>query len=284
MQFAVSIYKNSDIESLINIGDSFIVYVPKMSCVYDPDLDLDSALNQLEGKDVVLGINKVYLEGELDGLRSFIKRYASYKFLVSDLGAVQIAKEEGLIKQVIYDPNTLVCNSMELGLLSNYGFDAIGMSSEIPLEDVKSSYRRTEAPMIYQVFGRKIMFYSKRRLVDIYKEFSGLEFGHEGLELQEFMRSQKYPLFYNEGGTYVYRDYLISLLKEIKDLSFLKYAYIEGITLDTETYVKLIKLFKKTTEIADISEIEASLNDLKLDIQDGFAYKDTAYVKEGFDE
>ncbi|MCQ2771709.1 MAG: U32 family peptidase [Bacilli bacterium] len=284
MQFAVSVYKNSDIESLISVGDSFVVYVPNMSCVYDPELRLDDALEKLGDREVILGINKVYLEDELDNLRSFMNTHSKYKFLVSDLGAVQIAKELGLIDRVIYDPNTLICNSMELGLFSNYGFDAIGMSSEIPLSDIKSSFIRTGASLIYQVFGRKIMFYSKRRLVDIYKEFSGLDFGHEGIELQEFMRTQKYPMFYNEGGTYVYRDYLISLLEEMNNLSFLKYAYFEGITLSAEVLANVVNIFKIAINSRDLESAKQELINLNLNIQDGFAYKDTAYVKEGFDE
>lgn len=283
MKYAVSIYKNQDIQHLKDVADSFVLYIPKMSCVYDPEFNIDSALEELEGKEIILGINKVYLEWELDALREFVLRYSGYKFLVSDLGAVQILKEAGLLANVIYDPNTLICNSMELELFSRYGFSALGMSSEIPLADVQSAYRRTEAKIFYQVFGRKIMFYSKRKLVDIYKEFSGLEFGSDGMELQEFMRTEKYPIFHNEGGTYVYRDYLISLLKEMKNLSFLEYAYIEGITLNPEITAKIALIFKKSAENEDISELENELLALDLNIKDGFAYKDTAYVKEGFD-
>ena len=283
MKFAVSIYKNQDIQYLKDVADSFVLYIPKMSCVYDPDFNLESALEELKDKEVILGINKVYLEWELDSLREFVNKYPDYKFLVSDLGAVQILKEAGLLNNTIYDPNTLICNSMELELFSRYGFSAIGMSSEIPLADVHTAYRRTEAKIFYQVFGRKIMFYSKRKLVDIYKEFSGFEFGSEGMELQEFMREEKYPLFYNEGGTYVYRDYLISLLKEMKNISFLEYAYIEGITLNPEITAKIVSIFKKSAEIEDILELENGLSSLELNIKDGFTYKDTAYVKEGFD-
>lgn len=283
MKFAVSIYKNEDISYLKDVGDSFILYIPKMSCVYDLDFDLGSALRELDGKEVILGINKVYLEWELDDLRNFVKKHSSYKMLVSDLGAVEILKEEGLLANAIYDPNTLICNSMELELFSRYGFTAVGMSSEIPLADVQTAFRRTNAHIFYQVFGRKIMFYSKRKLVDIYKEFSHLDFGHEKLELQEYMREEKYPLFYNEGGTYVYRDYLISLLKEMKNLSFLEYAYIEGITLNPEITAKVVSIFKKAAIIDDISECESELSSLELNIQNGFTYKDTAYVKEGFD-
>ena len=46
----------------------------------------------------------------------------------------------------------------------------------------------------------------------------------------------------------------------------------------------MIKIFKNSLCNDNINEQISMLNSMGLDIQDGFAFKDTAYVKEGFDE
>ncbi len=279
MKFAVSIYKNKELETLIDSIDCAVLMVPHCSYVYDESFDVESAIKLCESKgvEVIIAINRVFLERELPALEEAINKYKDYKLLLSDVGAVQIAKEIGVASNIIYDPDTLICNKMELGLYNSYGFDAVAMSNEITLDAVIESYKETNAPGFYQVFGRKLMFYSKRKLVDIYKQYSGYEFGKENLSLVEYMRDYHTPMFYNDEGFFVYRQYILSLLKHMNELSFLKYAYIETLTIDAEIALKVVNIFKNT---ANLEESQQKLDELELNIEDGFTYKDTAYIKE----
>ncbi len=279
MKYAVSIYENSELETLIDYIDCAVLMVPHLSYVYDESFDVDKAISlcKSKGVEVIIAINRIFLERELLQLEEGIKKYKDYKLLLSDLGVVQIAKEQGLISNVIYDPDTLICNKMELGLYNECGFDALAMSNEIVLSDVIESYKETNTPGFYQVFGRKMMFYSKRKLADIYKQYSGYEFGKENLSLVEYMRDYHLPMFYNDEGFFVYRQYFLSLLKHMNELSFLKYAYIETITLDPEISLKVLNIFKNST---NSEESEYFLKELGLNVEDGFTYKDTAYIKE----
>lgn len=279
MKFAVSIYKNKELETLIDSIDCAVLMIPHLSYVYDESFNVSEAITlcKEKGVDIIIAINRVFLERELDALEGAIEKYRDYKILVSDVGALQIAKELGITSNIIYDPDTLICNKMELGLYNSYGFEAIAMSNEITLDSVIESYGETNAPAFYQVFGRKLMFYSKRKLADIYKQYSGYEFGKENLSLVEYMRDYHTPMFYNDEGFFVYRQYHLSLLKHMNELSFLKYAYIETLTIDEETSLKVINIFKNT---ANIEESQQKLDELGLTIEDGFTYRDTAYIKE----
>ena len=80
------------------------------------------------------------------------------------------------------------------------------------------------------------------------------------------------PIIENDNGYFVYRSYFISLLDEMKNLSFLKYAYFESLTLKDEELYQVLKSYKENN--GDL------LGKLNLDIKDGFAYLDTIHVKE----
>ena len=221
------------------------------------------------------------MEDELDSIKAFIQKYPDVKFVVSDIGVVQLFIDLNRIQDVVFDPTTLVCNSMDLDFYSSFGMDAIAMSNEIPIKDVELSYRVTKAPIMYHIFGRKLMFYSKRKLVSAYKEFRNLNFENKDLSLIEEKRSYNIPLFENENGTYCFRQYNICLLKELETLSFLKYAYLDSITIDDDTFIKVLDTFKKVAnKKTSIEEGLEEITKLNLQIEDGFAYEDTVHVKE----
>ena len=64
-------------------------------------------------------------------------------------------------------------------------------------------------------------------------------------------------------------------------MSFLKYAYLESITLDDDCFVNVLSIFRKVInkEIA-IEEGYKEIETMNLPIEDGFAYEDTVHVKE----
>ena len=274
MNLTVAIYNQKTLQKCLGFAKTAVLMCPKYAYIYEDDFDIDGAVQYCLNNsiDIVLAINRIFMEDELDDIRKFILKYKQYKFLISDLGVIKIFQELGLSKHVIYDPDTLICNSSDLAIYNSYGFDALGMSNEILINDVVASFEKTNAPIFYQVFGRKLMFYSKRKLLSLYEQYKQIEFTKKDLSLVEEKRSYHIPIFENENGIYCFRHYFISLLNEIDRLSFLKYSYVETITLYDDEVVSVLKAFTDN----DINE----LNKLNLDIEDGFAYSDTVYVKE----
>ena len=282
MKLVCPIYKNSELNSLVGYVDSVILMVPHYSYIYD-NLDLDSAIEFCKKNNIetILSITRVFMENELNEIADFIKKHKNFKFLISDLGVLETMMDLGLEKNIIYDPTTLVCNSMDLNIYASLGLNAVGMSSEIPINDIKLAYRVTKAPIFYHVFGRKLMYYSKRKLLSVYKEYRNVDFKNDNLSLVEEKRDYHIPIFENENGTYCFRHYHISLLNEINDLNFLEYAYLESLTLDNKTFVEILKIYKLVIQNKiSIDEGEESINKLGLTIDDGFAYNDTVHIKE----
>ena len=274
MRFLVAIY---NLNTLINCKDfieSAVLMTPNYSQVYENDFDLDKAIDFSKECNIepIISINRIVMENELDEIKSFIFKYQKYSFLVSDLGVIEIFKELNLMDHVIYDSSTMVCNSLDLSYYSKLGLSATSMSNEIPIQDVIKGYNDTKADIMYQVFGRKLMFYSKRRLVKCYEDYRDIKLNRNNLFIKEEKREEHMPIIENDNGYFVYRSYFISLLDEMKSLSFLKYAYFESLTLKDEELYQVLKAYKENNG--------GLLGKLNLDIKDGFAYLDTIHVKE----
>jgi len=274
MKYAVAIYNINTLKKCTGLVDTAVLMCPKYAYIYEDNFDINEAISYCENNsiEVVLAINRIFMEHELNAVKEFILKYQDYKFLVSDLGVVEIFKDLGSQDKVIYDPDTLICNSSDLSIYNSYGFNALGMSNEVLIDDIKTSFKKTSAPIFYQVFGKKLMFYSKRKLLSLYEEYKQMSFTKENLSLVEEKRSYHIPIFENENGIYCFRHYFISLLSEMNELSFLKYAYFETITLNDDEVYEVLSSYKDNNK-----ERLALLN---LQIEDGFVYNDTVYVKE----
>lgn len=283
MKFLLSIY---NLETLKRCGDkidSALLMVPNYSMVYEEGFDINEAIKVCESKniEVVLSISRIFMENELEEIKTFILNYQKYDFLVSDLGVIQIFKELNLMNHVIYDSSTMVCNSLDLSIYSKLGLLATSMSNEIPISDVFKGYKDTNADIMYLVFGRKLMFYSKRRLISCYEDHRDISLPRENLFIKEEKRSELMPIIENKNGYFVYRSYFISLLKEMQNLSFLKYSYFESLTLNIEVLTEILDIFRGfLNQNMSIQEASEKLSLLGLDIQDGFSYSDTIHVKE----
>lgn len=282
MKIAVGIYNNKQLETLSPYIDTAILMTPHYAYVYE-DLDLDEALDYCKKNNIepVISLMRIVMENELQIVSSFIEKYREYKFIVSDLGIVQLFKEKGLVENVIYDPTTLVCNSLDLELYSSFGFNAVGMSNEITVQDVITAYNYSKSPIFYQIFGRKMMYYSKRRLISTYKEYRDLSFETKHLFLREEKRDYDIPVYENENGTFCYRPYNISLLEELNNISFLKYGYFETLNCENEKLIEVLKIYKDAlSEDPNNEVLKQRIEALNLPIEDGFAYSDTVHVKE----
>ena len=141
--------------------------------------------------------------------------------------------------------------------------DAFSLSNEIPINDLIKIYKTTNANIYYQVFGRKLMFYSKRKLISCYEKHNEIALPKNSLFIREEKREDLMPVFENDNGYTVYRPYHLNLLKEIKNLSFIKYAYIESLTLNNDQLLAILKAYKNynnnviTYYGADVDEAKA---------------------------
>ena len=282
MKITAAIYNNKMLEEVYSYIDAAVLMVPHYSYIFE-DLDIDSAIELCQKAYIepILSIQRIFFENELEDIKEFIKKYSNLRFLVSDLGVVQIFKELDLIGNVIFDSPTMVCNTLDFELYSSYGFKAVSMSNEITLKDIKDTFNKCEGSIYYQVFGRKLMFYTKRRLVDLYKEFRKLKFKNTDLRIKEEQRDYEIPIVQSENGTFCFRQYFISLLDEINDISFIRYAYFESLTLSADQYKKVLSIYRNYLKGSlSLEQSKHEFETMNLPVEPGFIYNDSVDTKE----
>ncbi len=284
MEIISFVYSNDELNSLINYADGFVLMLKPFSVCYKNDIDIDSALALIKknNKKAILGINKIYHPKDIDDIKLFLNKYNSNDlyYYVSDLGVLNILIEMNLQNNAIYNPETMITNYLDLGLLNELHLDAYQLSSEITLNDLKYAYDKTNAPLAYYGFGHKIMFYSKRKLLSLYSNKTNIEMPRTGY-LKEVTREDYMPVSENQNGTYILRSYCISLLEDISNLGFLKYLLLDSNFVDFDKYIEVLKIYNSLNKNEISKDLAINkLNELQLNIQDGFKNNDTVYLKE----
>lgn len=283
MKLAVSIYTIQQLNMWIEHLDCAILNHESISLIYQ-DLDLEEAIRICNVKKVqpILAINKIIYANDLKMIQDILLKYKEYTFLITDIAVFSIAKKYNLENHLIFDPQTMITNYKDLEAYAQLGFDAVSMSLEIPYADVLESIEKTKANVFYQIFGHRLMFYSKRKLISLYKEKAQIEVNSSNLYLKEEKRNEFLPIVENKNGTMMYRSYLISIAQSSIDSKF-KYGYIESLYIKDDVFAKALKLFSQLNQKKiGLNQFQAKINELGFDIQDGFTYQDSVYQKELF--
>lgn len=238
-----------------------------------------------DGKEVIIFLNIMATNDDLEMIKGYIKylMILNVKYLVQDLGVLQLFKEMNLIDRVIYDPSTMVTNYEDLKFYLALGINACSISLEIPVKDALLMQKKVVGGTFYKVFGYHTMFHSKRKLISTYKDFIAGDFNinNSNSYLKEEKREYLYHITEDNKGTNLFRPYVISMLKEIKHLTKMEYLYLDNIFIDDETFNVVAQIFHEAIfEEADINELLKRFALLNLKTEDGFMYQDTVYLKE----
>ena len=284
MKLISGIYNDKQLNKYLDFIDGAILMVPHFSLIYE-DLNVDKAIKELKkaSKTIILALNKIFTEDEINNAYEFLDKYKNEDvlFYIADLGLIKYAKDNNILNKMIYNPETMITNYLDLKVYMNFNLDAYGISNEITINDLKEIYNQTKAPLFYLGFGKRLMFYSKRKLLSLYKEKYQKNFDMDNLYLKEETRDDKYKIIENDNGTMIYRSYFISLHKELDDLLFIKYFYVDPLDLDELVYLNAIKAYHDYLyNFINKEELIKNIEKLDINISDGFSYFDSIYQKE----
>lgn len=283
MRLITSIYTKEQLNHLKDYLDYALLESKEASLNYK-DLDLMDAIGFCRNNSIgiVLSMDKIYQPKTINTAKEFLEKYKDLcnYFYVTDLGVCNLAIKLGIANKIIFDPKTMITNSLDFSIYASYGFHALGISSEIMLKDTLAIIHKCNKNSFYQVFGLRLMFYSKRHLISLYSEKNNEKYPKEDVLFKEATRNDYFPGFENQNGTVMYRSYLISLLKELGNMQDITYGFLESYTVNDDTMKKVLSIYKNALDGMDIKILEAEFNSLGLNIEDGFTYKDSVYQKE----
>ena len=286
MKITISVYNILQLNKFLSYGDAFVLNFKGSSLVYE-DLNIDEAIDIClkNNKLAIIAMNKMPHPKDISLFSEIIKKYKdlNVRFLMTEIGACNLAIKNNCVNKVIFDPQTMITNTLDLMEYKKLGFDACAMSLEIPFEDIIESKNQANARLFSLVFGHRMMFYSRRELISLYEEKANIKTTHHNLYLKESTRNDFFPIIENENGTMIYRSYLISLVPFFNELKDFEYVLFDPLYIDSFKFDKTLALFNDlNNNKITIEECCNAIDSLKLDIKDGFIYQDSVYQKELF--
>lgn len=247
--------------------------------------DIIQKINTIDSYGLVsiYKLNEMVFPLEIEAYRKkiLLTKATNCLYYITDLGLAHILKELGLMDRTIFDPITMITNSLDAKEFMDYGFHSIGLSNEITLKDVEDIIFKTNCKAFMQVFGYRLMLSTRRRLISLYQEKIQTDFPKENLWIQEATRTDYFPIEETKQGTKIFRSQIICLLNELDSLT-LEYAYLDSFRQDEATFIEVVKLFYARKNGKSKEEVLTSLSALNLPIGEGFSYQDTVYLKEEF--
>ena len=156
-------------------GSDYVIISTKYSYFYEYAFDKEDiilALNKLKENKIkpIIKIDKIIDENEIEEVHNFIDMFINYDtdFMFSDMAVYNYFINKNYeINRLIYNAPTYICNIEEC---KHYKLENIRvmLSNELALDDVIKCAK--EDNVIIQTFGYYPIYYSKRKVINLYKE------------------------------------------------------------------------------------------------------------------
>ena len=246
--------------------------------------EIDNILFLIESsnKKTILNVDRIIREIDLDDILEFLDKVINKfdYFLYSDMAIYSYFEEKELLNKLIYYPKTLVSSSFELSELKYMGVNSF-ISNELSLEEIKEIDKKGIKYNV-EAFGYHQMFYSRRNLLSLFKEFFNLEGNvrFKELKIKEELRNEFYPIYESNNGTTIYTDYCYFLFEELKELENVEMVYLNGIFIDLDVYLKVIDCYSNIIKGVEFDSLD-TMNNLGIKLSKGFLMQKSVLLKAG---
>lgn len=237
-------------------------------------------LNRKSDVKISLLMNRLFHEKDFKEIELFFSSIDLSKIVYvfyTDLGLYQLAKQYAIQDKLVYDAYTYLTNSYDVNAYAKLNH-AVVVSNQISLEELQFIVSNTQKKVMIHAFGKSIIFYSRRKLLTNYFQYRKIhkKANKRNFYLQEEFRSDKYHLYEDANGSYIYEKGFYYLMGELENLQDVSYAIIHSADLDAKTYDKVVQAY--------LERNEESLLKLPLLISKGIMEKPSVLLKERGDE
>lgn len=232
-------------------------------------------------KKISLKVDKIFEENELEELELFLIKTFNYNidfYLFSDMAVYYILKKYNKQNKAVYFSKTINCSSKDINEYNNLGIKCL-VSTELVLEDIEK-IANLENNFVY-CYGYTNIFYSKRKLLSLYKDYSSLNFQVDNKRylLLEETRSEYYPIFENKNGTFISNAYIYLLFEELNSINKNNYFYIDSTFIDEDQLLKVLDIYKKGFDDGFNSELLSNIREINDNVSSGFLYIKPSILK-----
>lgn len=293
-----SIFTLDDIVKYKSAGaHSIVVGIPFFSLrahAYFEDEAIVEARNisKEAGLSMYVLVNALFMEDDLEALKEkmlFLKKIDVDGIYFSDEAVLYIAQGLEMEDKLIYNPDTLVTNTMDAKYYLDEGVSMITLSKEITLEDmchIGDSLKENRCEVI--IHGRLAMMHSKRSLLTNYFDHLNQSYDlmdKKSLYLIENTREDHMPVIQDEAGTHIFSGFTLAAFEEVQYLVDHKITNlrIESLFKDANYTMEALSLYRDIlNHKCDAHEVyESYVDQYKADqVEKGFLHQKTSLVKE----
>jgi putative protease len=258
MKIITTFFDISNIKTLSAYADGFLIGNQLFSARLTRSFDVDEIIKATHlikslNKEVFLVINQLFTDQQLEEVDLFLKQLNLNLFsgiIISDLGLIALLSKTNQKDLIIYHPETLLTNHYDFNDLSNYGIKGAFVAKEITLEDVLWIGKHKKHQLFMTGHGHLSMFYSKRRLIENFLEFSELDLNlsyDQDLKLiEEHRKDEAFPILEDFAGTHVFSSHVFASIEKIDELkSYVDYLVIDSIFKDDLYALSILKMYQE---------------------------------------
>ena len=205
-----------------------------------------------EQYQVKLYINalRFFMEDEIELVRRFLKLAKDLSIdgiYYGDEGLYQEAKTCGLADRLVYQPETLITNSMDIEFYCGLGIQSVSLAHECTLEEILTM-TQTQKNVEILISGYFSILYSRRTLLTNYKNqiHSQAIQTNRMYTLVESTRSDRMPIYEDRYGTTIYSEAPIQSFQELPVLKEhgLSRFRIDSIFFDDEWTLQVLQAYQ----------------------------------------
>lgn len=297
MQLITTPFQLEDIETMAQAGANAFVFGTSF---FSMRAAAEYRLEQLQdirertkrtNTEMLVLLNRFFTEEELPKLKQHLKRLKEQDvdgIIFSDDAVLAYAKEMDMEHLLIYQPDTLLTNHMDIDFYLHQGIKRAVLAKEITMEEIQAIADKTNPSQLELIIhGRLLMMHSKRKLLSNYMEFTKQNISltnERDLCIVEDTRNDRMPILEDEHGTHIFSGFVQCAFKEIERLKHcnIKALRIDGIFQNSAYIVDVIRLYHQCIQGAITGEqAEAMFQELYPEepISSGFYYQQTSKTK-----
>lgn len=278
---SVTIKRKNEIAKLITLGIKEIIVNLKDSSFsalrgfsVEEIVDIKKGLN--EDVKLCVNMNALFSEGEIEAKQeemSLLLNEGIDYIVVSDFGLLRKGQKMNKADKLIYDPITLMTNSLEAKTMADLGLGYIVISSLLTKEEIIDIAKNIDNASLI-IHGHLLMSATKRKLLSEYAKEKDIVIDNDNLSIQEETRDALMPIYESEVGTLVYSDFIQESFRELNDFieANIKRLVINTDYMSFEDVLETIKAYQRiiSGEVGEEVEKEYKANINNNLLSDGY--------------
>lgn len=269
---------------------SFVINLQEFSCEKNFNVYLEQVeiIKELDTEiEIFINFDRLYYDDDFNSLSSILKKLNKLKIrklIINDVGIVELIRELGLKFEIFNGSTTLNTNYEMVNYLSNF-YRGFYLSNEINMAEIIKISTNTTAQSIVQVFGKQLMFTSRRKLLTSYYHYYHYELidfdvQHPLVMVDLNAEIDKSYIYEDNNGTYIYTYDSVNALPYLNTLiaNNVDYLYLNNLFIERNAYLRVVNIFSSVLEKTINLEVATKLFDsIKLNVTSSFFNAKTVF-------